>query len=176
MRQAIVVATTPDRYQWLNNLLQTLDGYDDWPIVIFSDYLYEVGKIKKALLCGFDEFFLLQDSVEVLDASLFDLVFNQYKGKTVTVSPSMRSFLVKYRSDFLENIILPPIPKNKIEAVDAEDYLFYQHTREDDTVVSLTDDFNKSSVFQEKFGRKNMVVTCRWLKKYKATWNRQQLS
>lgn len=171
---AIIISTTPDRNQWLNNLLETIKGYDKYPVIILSDYTFEIGKIKQVIEhMDYDEFFFLQDSCEVKDTSIFDLVFETYKGKTVTFSPTMRSFLAKYRRDFIGKLNFPEA-KNKLEAVDAEDWLYQQHFF-DQTLVSLTDNFNKSDIFKKKFGRLNMILENEYLKKYKATWSREQI-
>jgi len=174
MNQLILIATTPDRNQWSNNLLKTIKGYDKYPIMILSDYSFEIGKIKQVMdHTNYDEFFFLQDSVEIKNRDIFDLVFETYKGKTVTIDPTMRSFLAKYRRDFINRYELPTA-KTKMEAVDAEDYLFQKHFF-DDTLVALTDNFNKSEVFEEKFGRINMILENDYIKKYKATWSREQI-
>lgn len=175
MRQSIVIATTPSTNEQLVNLLSSLHGYDSYPIIIYSDYSYEIGKIKRAAQDGYDEFFLLQDTIEVKDPYVFSEAFEKYRGRTVTVDPTMRSFLCKYRKSFLDKLELP-IAKTKLDAVDAEDWLFREHAKLDKTVACLMSNFNKSNVFEEKFGRENMVLENEYFKKYKGTWSRSQLA
>lgn len=174
MRQAIIIATTPNRYQWLNNILQTISNYSDYPIIIFSDYSFETGKIQQAMKLGYDEFVLLQDSIEVKNTSIFDLMFQKHQGHTVTIDPTMRSFLVKYRSSVLNQYRFTNVT-TKLQAVDEEDRLFRFHSNNDPSVICLTQEFNKSGVFEDKFGRNNMVVENTWFKKYKSIWSRSQL-
>lgn len=172
MRQAITICTTPTSYEKLNNLLITINGYDKYPIIILSDYSFEIGKIKQMLNTDYDEFFLLQDTIEVKDPEIFEIVFSK-QGKTVTLDPTMRSYLVKYQKTFLSTLDIPDA-KTKLDSINIEDWLYHQHLA-DTTVHCLTDNFNKSDVFEEKFGRLNMVLENKWLKKYKSIWSRSQL-
>lgn len=175
MKKAIVISTSPKRFVWLNNLLQTLNNYQDYPILIFAnEENYEHGNIKYALDIGLDEFFFLQDSVEIKNTDIFKIAFEDYEGRLVAVDPSFKSYLGKYTRKSLENACIPE-KQDKITAVDTEQNLGDFLVRTNIDMVSLTTDFNKSNVFEEKFGRVNMILENEYLKKYKATWSREQI-
>ena len=78
MKQAIVICTHENRKQWLHNLMDTLYGVN-YPIAIHENTRkrdgFEIAAIKHAIDEEIDEFVLLQDSIEIKDKSLFDIVF-----------------------------------------------------------------------------------------------------
>lgn len=175
MKQAIVIATTPSTYNWLNNLLSTLEGYHEYPIIVLSDYKYELGKINWVMEhTDYDEFFLLQDTCEVVDHSIFDMAFNQFKGRSVAVDPTFKSYIGKYRREVLSKMVVP-IATSKAEAVTYEEDFNFAYLAKDPTTVHLTNDFCHSDTYLEKFDRLNMVIECPWLRKYKHIWNRDMI-
>ena len=173
--QAIVIATTPDTYEWLNNLLQSLRGYKNYPIVILSDFSFELGKIRHMFYhTNYREFFLLQDSCEVLDTDIFDIVFNMYSGRNVFFAKKGYMYLNKYTAQGLE-ITRPPLVRTKAEAIEFENSWHKEYAKAT-SVHTLFPNFNKSNTFKEMFGRTNMVIENQYIRKYKGTWDRKQLS
>lgn len=175
MKQAIVIATTPSPSDFLPNLLRSMEGYDKYPILVVSDYGYELGKIKFIYEhTDIEEFFLLQESCEIKDTKLFDMVFEKYKGKSVSVSPHLQSYLVKYRRAILDKMEIPVV-KSKIESIEQEYEFNKQYKEKDSSLNILFPDLGDKDVFEEKFGRTNMVIENKYIKKYKGTWTTQNL-
>ncbi|MCH9739509.1 MAG: hypothetical protein K0U38_01520 [Epsilonproteobacteria bacterium] len=175
MQQAIVIATTPSTNPFLQNLLYSINGYDKYPIIILSDYNYELGKIKFMVEhIDFDEFLLLHDTCEIKDTSLFDIVFKLMSGKSVSLSTSPSpcgSYLGKYRREVLEKMTIPKI-SSKLETVDQEEIFNRSYP---DEWHYLKPTLKNSNIFVNKFGKDVMVLENKYLIKYKSTWTRSQI-
>ena len=173
MKQVIVIATTPNRYRWLANCLETLKGYDKYPLMVISDFNWELGKIRFVYEnTNIDEFFLLHDSCEVKDPSLFDLVFEKHRGESVAFSDHpvvFGMYLGKYRREILEKMDIP-IVRDKKGAIYWEEKFNIDYVQLDPATVLLFDDFRHTTIFEEKLGRKNMKVENEYLVKWKGTW------
>lgn len=171
MKRAIIIASVPERHRWLDNLLKTLEGFDSYPILVVMCGGYEPGKISWVLQnTDLDEFVFLQDSLEIKDTSVFDLMFS-YGGKTVTFHNKMNGFLVKYtRKDLNKTYVRKT--ETKREAVFEERGLFERYPKLDLVVLGGMQD---TEIFEERFGRMNMVIENQYFKKYKGIWSRNQL-
>ena len=181
MSQAIVIATTPSRYDFLKNCMDTLEGYDKYPIIILSDYTYGEGKIDRIINhTDIEEFTLIADSMEILDPTMFDILFQTYQGQSVSyykVPQTMYMGLGKYKSAVLRKL---PIDWN-IKTFDKSDAVsqtiggFY--LKEDPDMAYLLPDTAEweTGTFIEKFGRKNMVVKNDYFIKYKGHWSAETL-
>jgi hypothetical protein len=170
MPKAIVICTTPSTNDWLNNLLNSIDGYDKFPIIILSDYGYELGKINfiHKMTCITD-FFLIQDSIEIKDPSIFEKGFN-YTG-SVAWDSGLKSYLGKYRREILDKCHIP-LPKTKMDSVVFEETFNLEYLSNEPKKWILHDNFSRADKFETKFGRTNMVLEDEYLKKYKGTWCR----
>lgn len=170
--QAIIIGTTTSRIEPLTNILQTLKGFNDYPIIVVTVPGYEPAKIKWVLNnTNLDEFIFLQDTIEVKNVGVFDLVFNKYKGKTVAFNDKMKCFLVKYTRRDLEKTYIKDVD-TKTKAIEEERELYRRYPKDNLVIV---DNMADSEVFIEKFNRVNMVVENQYFKKFKGTWTRNQL-
>jgi len=171
MKQGIIIPSHKRFRQWLNNLLPTIDT--PYTVVIHTNTddnnEYEVGAVKKGLELGLDEFFVLHDTTEVKDNNLFKLLFEDYKGRSVWMNSRGQMFLNKYRKEVLDKTEIPVVT-DKRSAVKSEDTL-QQRYREHEKPVVLDEGFVDGPAREYKFGRENMVIENKWLKKYKGTWS-----
>lgn len=169
MKRAIIIPSHPKFEAWLNNCLSFLKE-SKYPIIIVynSDEcnMFEMKAVKVGLELGLDEFFVLQDTVEVKNISFFDKIF-EMKG-TVFVNPSGQMFLNKYVKEDLERVNLPGV-NDKYSAVRAETELA-NNLLVLGNVTVLFPDFIDNLKREDKFGRTNMVIENDFLKKYKGTW------
>lgn len=181
MKQVIIIATTPQRYDFLQNLLETLNGYDKYPIIIMSDYNYFTGKMKEIIFhTDIDEFTLIADSMEIKDASLFDIMFEKHKGRSVSIFKTPQIYhmsLGKFKSE-----ILRKLPIEFTVSTFADDDAIAQNIGHEyiqfdpDIAYVLTDkDEWQNNRFEDKFGRKNMVIENKYFVKYKGHWSRETL-
>lgn len=166
MRQGIVVGTTADGKRWVDQLMATLDT--SYPVVQICAWELE------AIAYGagrFDEFVFLPQSTEILDNDLWRVVFEEHVGESVSLAQHPSTFgmyLGKYRSEILRCMEMPAI-HSKGDAIHWEDRWFLPYLAIEPDVVRF-DDLPHSDRFEEKFGRMNMRVENRWLRRWKGSW------
>lgn len=113
MKNVIVIPTHRTGIKFLENLLASFQGYDEYPIlIVISDYResdrkafssiinsfnrlplslktietnsFELGGLYTAYKkTDYDEFFLLPHSCEIVNRDIFDIIFNEYAGRSV---------------------------------------------------------------------------------------------
>lgn len=139
---------------------------------------FELGAIKGALdHTHFDEFVLLQDTVEVLNQDIFRILLEDYEGKSVAYNPHFQMYLGKYRRPILQKVEIP-IPLTKAEAVRYEETFHRQYREADPETVIFNHRFvdeNFYGSWEERFGRTNLVLRDDYLIKRKGTWDAKQL-
>jgi hypothetical protein len=183
MRQVIYVATTPGRVEFITNFLQSVKKYyGKYPIFIES--CYEYGWFDFALHHEWDELLFLHDSCEIKDYELFDIVFEQYKEKSVSFTghPYFLMGLGKFLRDPYIKASFPT--KNAYMDYKDKEYTFgqryLQHSKEEKPVVLFPDfmepeerDFYRP--MEHKFGRRNIILENKYIKKYKGHWTTHML-
>ena len=177
MKQAIIIATHNKFKPWLLNFIKTYDSHYD---LLFT-YNTDVNNIcdVKALITGiesdYDEFLVFHDTIEIKDNKIFDIIFEQYKGRSVYLRKLSCMFLAKYTKTDLaempsENMQALYKVTNKKEGVNQED-TFNNMYKNVSNPIYLFDDFKDNPVRENKFGRNNMIIENEYLKKYKGSWN-----
>src|SRR5574342_425490 len=105
MKQAIVIYTHHNAPGALENCLNSLRDYFKYPIVILYNDDWEIGAIKWMYEhTDYDEFFLMQDTVEIKDTNLFDILFVEWREYSIMIAPKANSYLAKYRRKTLDNV------------------------------------------------------------------------
>jgi hypothetical protein len=186
-RQIIYVATTPGRIDFITNFLNSVKNYNGkYPIFIESGYGYDWFDFAKNH--NYDEILFLHDSVEIKDLSFFDLVFETHKRKSVSLTdvPYFIMGLGKFlREPYLATIAtFPPVPDAYMSYRDVE-FNFGPRYCEiaKETPVVITPEFNrcewtghkKERRFTTKFGRYNLILQDKYIRKYKGHWRSDML-
>lgn len=196
MNQGIVICTWGGWTEPVLNLLSSLEK-SDWPLyIVVNDYmlaspehLHELAKAGIVIPLGPDgfecgaiqailnhttleEFFFLQDTTEILNPLLFTMAFS-YDG-SVILEKNFHSLLGKLRRSILEKIKIP-IVRTKEESINAEASLATAYIEAECQLKRLFDDFGdeeamKANRYENRFGRKNLVIENDYLRKYKGTW------
>lgn len=178
MKQAIVIGSTTKTKHWLENCLNSFGDYRGYPIMVMVNNDWEIGKIKWVLeYTNLDEFFLLHDTVEIKDPILFDIAFKTNAGKSFALSGSpayMGMYLGKYRREVLSQIEIPSVATKK-EAVDQEIAFNQRYAEKEQNKEMIEQPLNNTNIFEDKFGRTNMVLENFYIKKYKGTWSYDQV-
>lgn len=180
MKQIIYVATTPGRVEFITNFLQSMKGYDGkYPLFIESSYEY--GWFDFAQNHQFDEILFLHDSVEIKDYALFDLVFETYKGKSVSFSGI--PYFIMGLGKFLREPYLKASFPTKNAYMDYKDKEFtfgttYVKYAGEEPIVLFPDfmeneEKDRYRAMERKFGRRNILLENQYLKKYKGHWTRK---
>lgn len=198
--RGIVITTSPNTKEWLHDCIASVID-SDYEILIVQNnrpdladktdtYEYtftkdsgEVVSIKSVwndwngfelggILRGaeyFDEFIHLMDTCVIKKPEMLEMMFDHDGG--VHLCPDFFSYLGKYRSSVIEQIGVPKI-STKEDAIRFErewnaKYLKVDtQTKQFEPVLPIHTD-----VFEEKHGRKNMILNNGFIIKYKATWS-----
>lgn len=174
-KKAIVIGSTTKTKDWLENCLNSFGCYDKYPIIVVVNDGFELGKLKWVYdHTDVDEMFLLHDTLEIKDVSMFEEAFEECQGKSYALSDHptyMGMFLGKYRREILDKMEIP-ITETKAEAVDQEELFNRRYSELEPYKVVVDPPLVNGNIFEEKFGRKNMVLENEFVKKYKGTWCR----
>ena len=168
MKQAIVVPTAPGREMWVHDLMKSLDR----DALILSMGGWETGKLQWIIdHTDLDEFFFLQDSCVVHDASFIDEMFSIPGPVSLTECPViMGMFLGKYTRETLGRIEIPKCV-TKRDSIDAEVTWNPRYAEGLDIPVMFPDLHDKNATRQEfRHGRINLVLENEYITKYKGTW------
>lgn len=177
MKQVIIIGTSKGREMWASKCAVSCSN-DKYEVVTIQDDGFELAHIRKAYDMKFDEFLYLHDTCVVKDAKLFDIVFEEQKGKSVALSDNpcvFGMYIGKYIRDALKTMELP-IVESKLEAVDYEETwtTLYVSNPLSHTVLlnpPLHDGYN----FVTVNGVLYMKLENDFLIKYKKTWNRSMI-
>lgn len=159
--------------------LYSLTGEQGWHIYQQEFDGFEIAAIDATLsVTPWEEFVLLQDTIEIKDLEVFNKFFIEYNGTSVAYNPHFQMYLGKYRRSVLEKMRPFPQIRDKIEAV-RQEWDFTKHYRTIDGNMSIlnpefTDDRFYTS-FEDMFGRTNLKMEDQYLIKRKGTWDAKQL-
>lgn len=173
--QAIIICATTNRLDWLNNCLASFKDYNKYPIIslmVNNGKGYIPDFLREILKMNIEEFVLLQDSMEIKDASIFDICFELNKGKSVSLSNTPVAFGSthgKFLSSVLSKCSIPQL-NNKYDDALYEVSFGLEYLKQCEGNAVALADLKHSDKFEYKFGRNNMVVENEWIKKYKGTW------
>lgn len=176
----LVVINDGNKADWLIPWLKSQKSRNMTVIVNPVDG-YEVGAIKIALeVTGWDEFIFLQDTIEIIDPSIFDILFNQYPDAGVSYNEGFQMYLGKFRREVLEQMKFP-IVKHKLGAIAHEFYFVKQYTDIEPVYVFNKDFYDKAFLddpanYDEKFGRKNLVLKDKYIIKRKAAYTEDHIT
>lgn len=201
MSDGIVICTHPENVLFFENLAESLNGFRAYPVhvvvngcpgmvpeywsrlktatqrfdchtmTVKPEDTFELGALETARDDGkFDQIFLLQDSCEVKTPDLFRLAFEEYRDRTVALGHNLFMFLGKYLRRVLDVIELPQV-RTKGDSIRQEVEFNHGYLQRDPAAVFLQPQLCDGPVFEEKFGRLNMVLENPWIKKYKGKWS-----
>jgi hypothetical protein len=199
MRQALVIVTWAGNLdETLPPLLTSLERYHKVPIVVVvneakllnenvreflnnhyillenKEDLWECGAIYSVLKnTDFDEFILLQDTMIVINPTVFNVMFDM-KDTTVTLGKEWRCYLGKYRRKVLEKLRIPKTTTKLHSMVQevALAYFYIKAATDEPYLHYLCEDWgddNPNNKIVEFYGRKNLVLDNPYILKYKAT-------
>lgn len=169
-RPGIVICATPGERGWLLDLQRSIKT-DDYPVLAYHTWDFELSAIEFGAEM-FEEFVLLPQSTIVLDNSLWHTVFETFEGLSVSLSQTPNPFgmyLGKYRSEIVKQVGVPEV-RDKVEAVIQEEAWTKKYISADPEFIVLGD-MPDTQVFEERYGRRNMIVESKYLRRYKGCWN-----
>ncbi len=165
----IVVATTPGRENWLKQCLESIER----PVMVLSDFTFELGKIKWVFEnTKIERFMFLQDSVVIKNQKIFELLDDDKGSIALTNDPCMYGmYLGVYERKILQMVDIP-LPKLKAESIAFELSWTESYCRAARNVRLAFTDFTDSRAKRKEvlFGRENLVLENEFLIKYKGNW------
>lgn len=206
IKKAILVVTWKGTLNYCYDLLESIKHYKGAEIVValndcedvpsdhpFFDYLrsndisllpiqgnrWECGGMTAIMaFTDYDEFVLIQDTLEIKDTIIFDMMFAK-EGKSIAFGRDWLCYLGKYRREVLNQFPIP-ICLTKMDAyynehMVANIYMYVAEKIEGSKVEVLFPDWtndNPLNYFEEKFERKNLVLYNPFVVKRKSLyWN-----
>jgi hypothetical protein len=167
----IIVGTTPGRENWLAQCLTSINK----PVMVLSDFTYELGKIKWVIEnTKIEKFMFLQDSVVVKDHKLFELLEEDGSIALSSDPVPYGMYLGVYERKVLSKIDIPT-PQSKKEAIDYEITWTQAYCSAAKRVRIAFDNLNDKSALRKEvlFGRENLVLENDYLIKYKGNWGQK---
>lgn len=162
-KQVVVIINEVEASEDVDTLKWLVNNYFTLPV---QGNRWEVGGLEAMMaLTDFDEWILIQDTLEIKDITIFDSMFNSY-GKSVSFGPGWHCYLGKYRREVLNQITLP-VCLNKIDAIYHElitlprMYNKVAEILEGQPVKVLFENWgnaNPTNTYDYKFNRKNLVL------------------
>lgn len=205
MKNIIIISTYVKTARFLENLLFSFKGYSKYPILLVitgfkKEHLAPFLKIEKKFHklpidiktihkdtfefgglyvaykeTNYDNLLLLQDTCEIVNTDLFDIVFEKYQDKSVAfsiVNGFWMCCIAKYKRSILDKIDMEKfLPHNRLEAFETEWRFTQAYSRLEKDAVILFKDWVDCNVFEEKYGRINMKIANEYIIKWKAHWN-----
>jgi len=140
----------------------------------YNNSKFELGALKDVYKdFDYDELFVLQDSIEIKDITVFDKIFEEHKGRSVFCNPKGQMYLNKYRKEGLDKLEIS-VPTNKKESIQYE-HEFNDKYKKLDTPIILFPDFVDTDKKEIRFGRNNMIIENEYFKKYKGCWDEKMI-
>lgn len=172
VKKCIAIPTHKSTKRFFDDLIKSLDDTKYHVLVHENTELnneFEIGALRKAVSENFDEIFLLPDTCLIKDISIFEKMFVDFAGVSVSYGTDYLSFIGKYRKEIIDEIGLPKVA-TKWDAVGAENTWNRRYIFEEPDFINLFPDFKDGNNFCYKYDRKNMILENEYMIKYKGCW------
>lgn len=176
INKAIVIGTYHGREDWLADCLQSLAGYETYPVISVA-IPWELNVIKWCYQwTNLDEFLFLQDTVVLKDLRWLDYVMGDSSGDVSLCHKLYFMYLGKYRRQTINAMYAPvwPVVNNKRDAVTYEGEWTNRYVEAGEVVTSLWD-LDDTEHYVERHGRLNKVIENDHIIKYKGTWSPEMI-
>lgn len=143
-----------------------------YPTLFNQENSQEIGALE-AVYRGTEaeEIFLLHDTCEIKDNSIWQKVFDDLKGQSVSISTHFLMLIGKYRRQILSQLRFPAV-NNKLEGHLLGERDFINHYCQMEEPVVLCPEFHDSKATKEdKWGRPNLKLDCHYMTKWKGNWD-----
>lgn len=178
MSHAIIISTAVGMEPWLDQCMKSLRPVRGIPVIIYRNTLGtgEAESLRQAALyTQYDEVIFLHDTMELLDPGLIDYCFDHHAGKSIGFMGGLDFGMNsgKFKPAVLKQMeeTVFRVPKDKAEATDMEFAFGEEYQRYEPEAFVMPDPLLDRPVFKRRFGRVNMVLENRYLRKWKACWS-----
>jgi hypothetical protein len=165
--------------EFMSNLYYIATEFD-WHVLFNTEDRFELGAFRKVLdETDLEEFLFLQDTFEIKDIRVLDLIFKSKS--SVALGPGLFHYAGKWKRSVLEKLEPLPVVHTKKESVHWEHTLGRRYwiaaEQTDEGIFCLDPNFHDGNHkgFVEAYGRKNMLLENDWYRKLKADWGQRPL-
>lgn len=151
----------------------------DYPVVLSMHDGWVMEGVKKVWeTTNYKELFFMNESMICKDNAIWEKVFHEYGGKSVMMSERYLMFFGKFRREMVNKLQFPDV-RNKLDDVflgEGQWCRQYYELGDHVEIDPLADgDYNDPSRFEEKNGRRNLVLENQYFKKWKASYDMKTL-
>lgn len=167
----IVIGTSEGRELWWRDCLASMP--DDIPVLLVSQYAYELGKIRWVLEhTNIQRFWLLQDSVVIHDATFLRDALQSDHAVSLCQHPDLFGMFMGVYDRHILNQVGVPTVIGKEHSIQLERTWTRHYAQACQHVQVMFSDFNDTNAIGEveRYGRNNLVLSNDHLTKYKGTW------
>lgn len=172
----VVIGTTPNREHWLS---ESLKAIGERPVMVLSDYTFELGKIEWVYRnTNIDRFLFMQDSVIIKDPEFFTLLESFAGSISINKDPSYYGcYLGVYERQALSKVDHFPKINKKSEAIYNEIHWNIKYVQAAKAVTLLFPELSDANAkkTEMKYGRENLVLENDYLIKYKGDWGQRDV-
>lgn len=176
-KQAIVIIHARKSSVWLEGCLNSIQT--DYPVLISNHEGWVMEGIKKMWeTTNYQEIFFMNESMICKDNDIWNIVFHDNGGKSVMMSERFLMFFGKYRREMINKLQFPTVHNKYEDVILGEGQWCRQYYELNDHVEiqPLADgDTTNSNNFEDKYGRRNLVLENDYFKKWKASYNMETL-
>ncbi len=151
-----------------------------WHLLMNMDDLYELGAFRKILdETELDEFLFLQDTFEIKDIRVLDLIFKSKQ--SIALGPGLFHYAGKWKRSVLKELEPLPVVRSKKESVHWEHTIGRRYwaaaEQTDEGIYCMDPNFHDGNHkgFVEAYNRTNMVLENDWYRKLKGDWGQRPL-
>lgn len=122
-------------------------------------------------LTDFDEFFILHDTCEITDNKLWEIVFEKYDGRSVSIAKRFGMLIGKFVRSSLSKVDLPAV-EGRIDGYHLYEEKFPDDYKAIEDYITLCPEFTDEFGCEEfKWNRMNHKLICPYIIKWKGNWN-----
>jgi hypothetical protein len=170
MKQAILVLHHRGSKGWLEDCLDSIET--TYPIIVSNHdgSLWCMGAIKKFFdETDYDEVCILNETMTCKDNSIWEIIFEQHKGKSVRLAQNYSMFIGKYLTKHI--LPFPEVNNKRDDVILGEDVWCRGYTALQIEHIDIEPLYDTHQNFEEKNGRNNMILENTYFKKWKGHWN-----
>lgn len=170
MKQAILVLHHKGSKGWLEDCLDSIDT--TYPIVVSNHpgEIWCMGAIKKFFTeTDYDEVCILNETMTCKDNSIWQIIFEEHKGKSVMLGIDYTMFFGKFLTEHI--LPFPEVHNKRDDVLLGEDQWCRGYGRLPIEHIQIDPLHDTYQVFEEKNGRNNMILENQFFRKHKGSWS-----
>lgn len=169
-KQAILILHHIGSKGWLEDCLDSIKT--DYPIIVSNHpgELWCMGAIKRFFeTTDYDEVCILNETMTCKDNSIWQIIFEEHKGKSVRLARDYLMFFGKWQREHI--LPFPEVHSKRDDVLLGEDVWCRGYSALPIEHIDIQPLYDTYQVFEEKNGRNNMILENDYFCKYKGAWS-----